>query len=152
MANTHTQIYIQAVFAIKNREARIAPSWEKELHAYMGGILKQEGHSPIIINGMDNHIHLFFGLNPNQSISKCMQLVKGNSSKWVNDKGYCNSKFQWQSGYGAFSYARSQMESVYSYVANQKQHHQKRTFQDEYRDFLTKFDIPFQEEYLLEDI
>ncbi|HAP62123.1 MAG TPA: IS200/IS605 family transposase [Cytophagales bacterium] len=152
MANTYTQIHIQAIFAVKHREALIAPSWEGRLYQYLKKILENEGHHPIIINGVSNHVHVFFGQNPDQSIAKCMQIIKGNSSRWINKMGFCEQKFAWQTGYGAFSYGYSQREDVYTYVANQKEHHRNRSFVEEYQTFLTKFNVPFEAEYLLEDV
>jgi len=148
MANTFTQLHIQFVFAVKNRASLIQSSWEEELYKYITGIVKNHKHKMIAINGMPDHLHVFVGLHPSQSISSLMQVVKGESSEWINEKGFVKGKFQWQEGYGAFSYGHSQVGKVYDYVMNQKQHHKKRTFLEEYRELLKKFEISFDEQYI----
>jgi putative transposase len=152
MANTFTQLHIQFVFAVQNRLGLIQPSWEEELFKYITGIVKNHKHKMIAINGMPDHIHLFIGLHPTQSISILMQIVKGESSEWINKKGFTNGKFQWQEGYGAFSYGHSQVSQVYNYVRNQKEHHRKRSFLDEYRELLKKFEVPFEDQYIFHSI
>jgi hypothetical protein len=96
---------------------------------------------------MPDHVHLFFGMRPTQSLSELMKAVKGDSSKWINAKQFVNGRFSWQEGYGAFSYSKSQVPAVIQYVRNQKQHHRDRTFIDEYHDLLKKFGVPFEERY-----
>ena len=150
MANTYTQIHIQAVFAVQNRECIIHNSWKEELYKYISGIVQSNNHKLLSINGMPDHIHILFGLRPSQSIADLMQDVKGSSSKWINDKKLVQGKFSWQEGYGAFSYSQSNFGKVIDYIKNQKEHHQKKTFQQEYKSFLKKFDIPFEEKYLFE--
>ena len=152
MSNTYTQIQIQAVFSVKSRDALINPLWEERLHSYIHGVLKEEGHKPLKINGTEDHLHVFFGLNPNQSLSLCMQKIKGKSSKWINAEGLCKGAFAWQRGYGAFSYSRSQFDAVYLYIANQKDHHKKMTFLQEFESFLKKFEIPYDPQYLPKDV
>ena len=152
MANTYTQLHIQFVFAVQNRISLIQPLWEEELFKYITGIVKNHKHKMIAINGMPDHTHLFVGLHPAQSISSLMQLVKGESSEWINSKRFVKGKFQWQEGYGAFSYGHSQVSQVYNYVMNQKKHHMKRTFLDEYRELLEKFEVPFDERYIFKPI
>ena len=149
MANTYTKLYVQFVFAVQNRESLIDPSWEDELYKYIAGIVTNQQHKHIVINGMPDHVHLFVGVNPVQSISTFMQIVKGESSEWINKKGFVNGKFQWQQGYGAFSYSRSSVEKVFNYIKNQKQHHTKQTFVDEFKQTLEKFEIDYDEQYLL---
>lgn len=148
MANTFTQLHIQFVFAVQNRISLIQPVWEEELFKYITGIVKNHKHKMIAINGVPDHIHIFLGLHPMQSISNLMQIVKGESSRWINNKGFVKGKFQWQEGYGAFSYGHSQVNKVYDYVMKQKEHHRKRTFSDEYRELLEKFEVPFEERYI----
>jgi putative transposase len=148
MANTFTQLHIQFVFAVQNRISLIQPVWEEELFKYITGIVKNHKHKMITINGMPDHIHIFLGLHPMQSISNLMQIVKGESSEWINKRGFVKGKFQWQEGYGAFSYGHSQVNKVYNYVMKQKEHHKKRTFLDEYRELLEKFEVPFEERYI----
>ena len=119
---------------------------------YMTGIVKNHKHKMIAINGMPDHVHLFVGLHPAQSISDLMQIVKGESSEWINKKGFVSGKFRWQEGYGAFSYGHSQVEQVYRYVMNQKEHHKSRTFQNEYTELLKKFEVLFDERYIFKPI
>ena len=148
MANTYTQLYIQFVFATKFRTATLQDSWDEELRKYIAGIIANNGHKMLAINNMPDHLHLFIGLHPTQSISELMRLVKGDSSEWVNKERHTKSKFQWQDGYGAFSYGRSQVDAVVQYIANQQAHHQKVTFIDEYKQLLEKFGVQYDERYI----
>jgi REP element-mobilizing transposase RayT len=135
MAGTYSQIYIQVVFAVKGRENLIHKSWRDELHKYISGIITAKQQKSIIVNGVSDHVHCFIGLKPGMAISDLVRDIKNNSSKFINEKGFVKGKFQWQEGYGAFSYAYSQIEKVYNYILNQETHHQKKTFKDEYLDF-----------------
>ncbi len=150
MANTYTKIYIQTVFAVRNRECIIHSSWENELFKYITGIVQNEGHKLLAINGISDHIHLFFGMKPDQSLSMLIQTVKSNSSKWVNEKSFIKGKFFWQEGFGAFSYGQSQISNVISYIMNQKEHHKKHNFHDEYLLFLKKFGVDYDNNYLFD--
>lgn len=152
MANTYTQLHIQFVFAVQNRMSLIQSSWEEELFKYTTGIVQNHKHKMIAINGMPDHIHLFVGLHPTQSISSFMQVVKGESSGWINQRGFVKGKFKWQVGYGAFSYGHSQVSQVYNYVMSQKAHHKKRSFLDEYTELLKKFDISYDPKYIFQPI
>jgi len=150
MAGTYSQIYIQIVFAVKGRENLIGNSWKTELHKYLAGIIKEKEQKPIIVNGMADHIHAFVGLRPAMAIADLARDIKNNSSKFINEKGLVKGKFSWQEGYGAFSYSHSQISNVYDYILNQEEHHKKKTFKEEYLDFLKKFEIGFDEKYLFE--
>ena len=152
MANTYTQIHIQFVFAVKFRDAIIHSFWKDELYRYMTGIIQNNKHKLIAINGMPDHIHILIGMRPTQSISDLMQDIKGSSSKWINQKGFIKGKFEWQEGYGAFSYGKSQVKDVIAYIENQEQHHSKKTFRDEYMDFLKKFDVEYDEQYIFKEM
>ena len=152
MANTYTQIHIQFVFAVRFREAVIHSSWKDELYRYMTGIVQNNKHKLIAINGMLDHIHILIGMRPTQSISDLMQDIKGSSSKWINQKGFIKGKFEWQEGYGAFSYGKSQVKDVIAYIENQEQHHSKKTFRDEYLDFLKKFDVEYDEQFIFKEL
>lgn len=152
MANSYTQIHIQAIFAVQNRHSLIAPVWEENLYQYITGILQEEGHKMLQINGMPDHVHLLFGLRPKQSISDLMRIVKTNSSKWINEQDFLKTKFSWQEGYGAFSYSKSQVPQVIQYIQNQKEHHKKRTFREEYLDILKKLEIEYDERYIFKEI
>lgn len=152
MANTYTQIHIQFVFAVRFREAVIHSSWKDELYRYMTGIVQNNKHKLIAINGIPDHIHILIGMRPTQSISDLMQDIKGSSSKWINQKGFIKGKFEWQEGYGAFSYGKSQVKDVIAYIENQEQHHSKKTFRDEYLDFLKKFDVEYDEQFIFKEL
>ena len=151
MANTYTQIHIQAVFAVQNRECIIHNSWKEELYKYISGIVQSNNHKLLSINGMPDHIHILFGLRPSQSIADLMQDVKGSSSKWINDKKLVQGKFSWQEGYGAFSYSKSDLKNVIEYIKNQENHHKKNKFINEYRTLLKEFEIEFDERYILKE-
>jgi len=152
MANTYTQLYIQFVFAVENRVSLIQQYWEDELYKYMTGITQNHKHKMIAINGVSDHIHVFIGLNPLQSISSYMQTLKGESSERINLKKFTKEKFQWQAGYGAFSYSKSHINIVYNYIMNQKEHHKKQTFLEEYKQFLKEFEIEYKDEYLFHEV
>lgn len=152
MANTYTQVYIHTVFTVKNRISLIRQEWREELYKYITGIVQNNGHKLIAINGMPDHLHLFVGMNSSQSLSELMQDVKGDSSKWIHQKGFIKGKFEWQSGYGAFSYSISQIDPVVKYINNQEQHHKTRSFIEEYLDFLKKFKVPYDERYIFKPI
>ena len=152
MANTYTQIHIQTVFTVQNRHCVIKPSWEIELYRYLTGIIQNYGHKVLAINGMPDHIHIFLGMRPNQSLSDLMQQVKGDSSKWINQKGFVTRRFSWQEGYGGFLYGKSQIDNVIDYIKDQKNHHRKKTFLEEYIEFLEKFEVPFDERYVFQPI
>jgi putative transposase len=148
VANTYTQLHIQLVFAVKYRQALIQESWEDELQKYITGIIQNKNHKMLQINSMPDHLHIFFGMRPDESISSLVQVVKSESSKWINDQKLAASKFSWQEGFGAFSYSKSHVQRVINYVKNQKEHHQKQTFLDEYKQLLTAFEIEWDERYI----
>ena len=152
MANTYYQIYVQVVFAVKYRDAIISEEWRSKLLGVIGNLINETGCKTIIVNGVEDHVHCLLGLKPTISISDLMKVVKAKSSKFVNDNQLSKSKFNWQEGYGAFSYSRSQIDSVYKYIENQKQHHKRETFNDEYLNFLNKFNVPYEEKYIFEDL
>ena len=152
MANTYTQIHIQFVFAVKFRTATIHSSWKDELYKYITGIIQHHKHKLIAINGMADHIHILVGMRPTQSISDLMQDVKANSSKWINEKKLAQGRFEWQEGYGAFSYGKSQLKDVIAYINNQEQHHKLKTFKEEYVDFLQKFEVDYDEKFIFKDL
>ena len=151
MANTYTQIHIQAIFAVKKRTGLIQREWKDELYKYITGIIQAHDHKLIAINGMPDHLHLFFGMRPTQSLSELMQDVKGGSSKWINEKKFTKERFEWQEGYGAFSYSKSHISGVVAYVQNQEVHHRKVTFLEEYKMFLEKFEVIYDERYIFKE-
>ena len=151
MANTYTQLHIQFVFAVKYRAASIEKEWKDELHKYITGIIQENGHKMLQVNSMPDHIHIFIGMRPTQSIASLMQNVKAESSKWVKDRKFCTSPFAWQEGYGAFSYSKSHVPDVIRYIQNQEAHHQKETFLEEYKKILKAFEIEYDEQYIFNE-
>ena len=151
MANTYTQIHLQLIFAVKYREAVINNIWKNELYKYISGIIQQQKHKLIIVNGVADHIHLLIGFRPHQSLADLMQDIKGSSSKWINENKFTRSKFSWQEGYGAFSYSHSHLSNVINYIKNQENHHRKIAFIDEYKAFLKTYEVEFDERYILKD-
>ena len=152
MANTYTQIHIHFIFAVQNRQCLIEKSWKDELYKYISGIIQNYGHKLLQINGMPDHIHILTGMRPNQSVSDLMQKIKGSSSEWINNKKFLFSRFSWQAGYGAFTYSKSQVPIVIKYIRNQEEHHKKKNFTNEYKDFLKAFGIDFDEKYIFKEV
>lgn len=152
MANTYHQIYIQTVFAVKYRKAVIEKEWKNQLLAVIGNLINETNCKTIIVNGVEDHVHCFIGLKPVVSISDLMKTVKAKSSKYINDHSLTAERFEWQEGYGVFSYSQSQVDRVYKYIQNQEAHHQKQTFRDEYLAFLKKFKIEFDEQYIFKEM
>ena len=152
MPNTYTKLHIQFVFAVKFRAALINKEWKDDLHKYITGIFQNNDHKMLQINSMPDHIHIFIGMRPHQSISALVQNVKTESSKWVKAKKFCNGSFGWQDGYGAFSYSKSHVDDVIRYVQNQEIHHKKQTFLNEYRKMLTLFEVAYDEQYIFKEL
>jgi putative transposase len=152
MPNTYTQIHMHAVFAVKARAGLIQNEWKNELYKYITGILQHYSHKLLAINGMPDHVHVFFGMRPNQSLSDLMQDIKGGSSQWINDQQFVKGRFEWQQGYGAFSYSKSQAPLVIAYIQNQEIHHRKKNFLEEYKEFLTKFEVDYDDRYIFKAI
>lgn len=152
MPNTYTQIHIHAVFAVQNRISLISKRWEQRLYQYITGIIQNRRHKLLAINGMPDHIHVLFGMRPTQSLSDLMRDVKGDSSLWINENKLVAGKFSWQEGYGAFSYSKSQISAVASYIDDQKLHHRKKSFIDEFTKILQDFEIEFDEKYVFKPI
>ena len=148
MAGTFYQIYIQFIFAVHGRENLLHKSWRDEVFKYMSGIIKSKNQKPIIVNGVSDHVHVFVGLRPSIRICDLVRDIKNNSSRFINEKKFLPRKFEWQDGYGAFSYSRSHIDNVYRYIENQEAHHKKRTFKEEYLDLLKKFEVEYNEKYL----
>lgn len=148
MANTYSQITIHLIFAVKNRDYLLQSDFRDEIFMYISGIFKNLNQKLICINGIPNHIHILFGLNPDSSISNVVRDVKRFSTKFINEKRYLKGKFAWQEGYAAFSYSRSQRDKVINYINNQEKHHKVKTFKEEYIELLEKFEIEYKSEYL----
>lgn len=145
-----TQLYVQIVFAVKNREALLHKNFRSRVFGYMSGTLCEMKHKVIIVNGVSNHVHILIGLNPSISISDTVHDVKRSTSLFINKERFCRGKFAWQEGYGAFTYSRSQIDKVYKYILNQEEHHKNRGFKEEYTEFLEKYDIEYNEKYLFD--
>ncbi len=150
MANTYSQIYIQLVFAVKNRGSFIQESFREDIQKYMYGIVANRGCRLYAIYANPDHVHLLIGLHPGASISDLVRDIKSNTSKYINEKNYIPCHFQWQDGYGAFSYSASQLDNVVAYILNQPLHHRKRSFREEYIDFLQKFKVDYEDKYLFD--
>jgi REP element-mobilizing transposase RayT len=135
---------------VKGRENLLQKAWRDELFKYMSGIVSGKGQKPIIINGVSDHVHAFIGLKPTMNAADLIRDIKNNSSQFINKQKWVRGKFSWQEGYGVFSYGHSQMQAVYQYIMNQEQHHQQKTFKQEYMVLLDKFEVPYEERYLFE--
>ena len=152
MANTYTQIYIHYVFAVQNRLGLIQDRWRDDLYKYMTGTITNKGHKLLTIGGMPDHVHILVSMSPKQSPSDLMADVKRSSSLWINEQRFVMGKFTWQEGYGAFSYGKSQIHTLANYIENQELHHHKRTFMEEYIEFLNVFEIDYDERYIFKHI
>ena len=152
MANTYSQIYLQTVFAVKYRKAVINREWRPRLLGVIGNLINEANCKTIIVNGVEDHIHCLIGLKPVVSVAEVMKIVKAKSSKYVNDNRLTKSRFEWQTGYGVFSYGQSQVDRVYKYIQNQEAHHKKQTFKNEYLEFLRKFKIEYDEQYVFHEL
>lgn len=141
MADVFSQLDIHLVFAVKSRDALINATWEESLYRYTTGIIENKGHKMLAIGGMPDHIHIFIGLNPAESVSDLVREVKKSTVKWIKESNLTQNAFRWQEGYGAFSYSRSHRERVCKYILNQKLHHTKRTFREEYLKTLKDFGL-----------
>lgn len=150
MANSYSQIYIQVVFAVKHRDAVINIEWEERLYQYITGIVQNNGQKMLAIGGVPDHIHFLIGLKPDCCLSDLVREVKKASNEFINQNKLTPTKFYWQDGFGAFSYSRSQLDNVVKYVLNQKEHHKKQSFKEEYLKFLKKYEIEYNEKYLFD--
>ncbi|WP_209331244.1 IS200/IS605 family transposase [Lunatimonas salinarum] len=148
--STYSQIYIQVVMAVKGRNSLISPSWEEELYKYITGIITNKGQKLIAINGMRDHIHILIGMKPSCCLSDLVREIKKSSNAFVKENAFSKFKFEWQEGYGAFSYSHSALDNIIAYIQNQKEHHKRKTFRQEYIGFLKKFQIEYDEKYLFE--
>ncbi len=150
MPGTFSQIYIQVVFAVKGRDSLFQSTWENELYKYISGIVKNKEQKILTINGMPDHIHFLIGMKPSCCLSDLVREIKKSSNDFIKEKKFSKFKFQWQEGYGVFSYSHSALTEVIQYINNQKEHHKKKTFKEEYTEFLKKFEVNFNEAYLFE--
>jgi REP-associated tyrosine transposase len=152
MANTFSQIYIQTVFAVESRQSLIQPEFKEDLYKYITGIVRNQGQKLIAINGMPDHVHILIGLKPAMALADLGREIKADSTNFINEEKFVRGRFNWQEGYGAFSYGHSQLNAIIRYIQNQEKHHQRRSFKEEYFTLLRKFDIAFEEKYVFEFI
>ena len=152
MANTYTQIHIQIVFTVQNRDCVILKSWRDELFKYITGIVQNNKHKLLAINGMPDHVHILIGYRPTQSLSDLIQDIKGSSSKWINEKRFVHGRFSWQEGYGAFSYAKTDLPKIIDYIQHQHEHHIRKTFLEEYLELLKEFDIDYDDRFVFKPV
>jgi REP element-mobilizing transposase RayT len=150
MAGTFSKIYIQIVFAVKYRQKLFQLPWRIEVFKYISGIISNKNQKPIIVNGVDDHIHILVGMKSSLSISDLVRDVKNNSTNFINERKWMPNKFNWQEGYGAFSYSPRDIDSVYNYILNQEEHHRKKSFQEEYLSVLKEYEIEFDEKFLFD--
>jgi putative transposase len=150
MANTFTQLHIQLVFAVKGRENLVKESFRERLQGYICGIVSERKHKPLAIYCMPDHTHLLLGLRPTDAVADLVRDIKSFSSGFINSEHLLPQKFEWQVGYGAFSYTKSHLPEVIKYILNQAEHHKKRSFKQEYIDILTKLEIEYDEKYLFD--
>ena len=146
--STYSQIYVQIVFSVQGRESLIKPQWEDRLHKYIAGFIRNKQQKLIAINGTEDHLHILIGLSPTCCLSDLVRELKKSSNSFINENRFCRYVFRWQEGFGAFSYSRSQIDNVVRYIMNQKEHHARQSYLDEYIEFLKKYDINFEEKYL----
>ena len=147
---TYSQIYIQIVFAVQNRRCLIESDWEDSLYQYITGIITNKGQKLLAINGMPDHIHIFIRLRPTCCLSDLVREIKKSSNQFINENKLSMAKFNWQEGFGAFSYNQRQVKMICNYVMNQKNHHKKKTFKEEYIGLLEEFEIDYNEKYTFE--
>lgn len=150
MPGTFSQIYIHIIFSVKGRHSLISPEWEEELYKYISGIIRNKGQKTLAINGIPNHIHILVGMRPSCCLSDLVREIKKASCLFVKEKRFTRFNFQWQEGFGGFSYNHSSLNHVIRYINNQKEHHKQQPFKDEYISFLKKFNVEYKEEHLFE--
>jgi REP element-mobilizing transposase RayT len=150
MANTFTQIYVQVVFAVKGRQSLLRREKKEELHKYITGIVRNCKQKLIRINSVSDHVHILIGLKPDIALSDLVRNIKANSSRFINEKRWIKGKFNWQEGFGAFSYSQSHLDRVIQYIDRQEEHHRKKSFKEEYLSLLAKFKVDYDPRYVFE--
>lgn len=150
MPDTYSQIYIQIVFAVKNRRALIDPTWDTELYKYITGIIQNKGQKVFAINGVQDHIHIFIGMKPSCCLSDLVREIKKSSNSYIKENKFTPYKFEWQNGFGAFSYSQAHISNVCNYIERQKEHHKKKQFKQEYKKFLKEYEVEYKDEYLFD--
>ncbi len=152
MPNTYTQLYFHVVFAVKARQHLIAAHWKEELYKYITGIVTNKNQKLLAINGMPDHIHLLIGMKPDATLSDLIRDVKANSSRFINEKKWVAGKFEWQTGFGAFTLGHSQLDIIINYIKLQEEHHKTKSFREEYIALLKRYEIDFETDYIFEQI
>ncbi len=152
MPNTYSQLHVQIVFPVKNRASLIHSSWEEKLYKYTTGIVQNNGQKLLAINGMPDHIHILIGMTTDCCLSDLVREIKKSSNNFINENKLTSSHFEWQQGFGAFSYSKDSIPRVAGYIQNQKTHHQQKTFKQEYIQLLEEFDVDYKPEYIFQDI
>jgi putative transposase len=150
MAGTYSQIYLQIVFAVQGRKNLLLKPWREDVFKYICGIITGQGQKPIIVNGVEDHVHVFVGLKPSMKISDLVREIKHSATDYINQEKFIPTKFNWQGGYGVFSYRHSDIDQIYNYILNQEAHHAKTSFKDEYHKMLKEFYVEYDEKYLFE--
>jgi REP element-mobilizing transposase RayT len=148
MSNTYTSLHYHVVFSTKHRERWITPEIEERVWSYLGGIARQKDLRPLLVGGVEDHIHILLGMPPTVTISEALRHIKGGSSGWVKETFPGCQRCAWQDGYGAFTVSKSQIPDVEAYIRHQREHHRAKTFQEEYRAFLDKHEVQYDERYL----
>jgi len=152
MANTYTQLYYHVVCVVKGRQSLINVSWKDSLYKYITGVVTNQGQKLYIINGMPDHIHILISCKPTVMLSDLVKEIKEHSTKYINQQNLAPSKFSWQVGFGAFTVSYRNVDNVVNYIKNQEQHHTKKTFREEYKEFLIENNVEYKEEYLFEEV
>jgi len=152
MANTYHQIYLQIVFAVKYRAAVLDKSWRNKVFGVLGNLINDANCKTIIVNGVEDHVHCFIGMKPTVSVSELLKTIKAKSSKYINDHSLTPNRFEWQSGYGVFSYHQSLVNTVYKYIQNQEEHHKAKTFSEEYLGLLKEFNVKHDKQYVFQNL
>jgi REP element-mobilizing transposase RayT len=150
MANTYTQFNVQTIFAVKGRENILTSNFRPQLFEYITGILRNINQFPLAVNGYKNHVQIFFEPHPTTNLSDVMEIVKANSSKWINENHFVKGHFEWQRGFSGFTYSRSQRDRVIQYIMNQENHHKTQTFREEYLEMLRNSEMEYDERYIFE--
>ena len=146
----YSQIYLHFVIVVSHREYLLHDKQQKEVFPFMCGLINSMGHKSLAVNGAPNHVHILIGFKPDKAPSETIKEIKRATTNFINSKGWYLGRFQWQPGYGVFSYSRSSIDNVINYIKNQKEHHKVKTFRDEYLELLRKFDLEYNERYLFE--
>jgi putative transposase len=150
MANTYTSLHYHVIFSTKNREPWIRQDLEQRIWSYLGGIARENDIKALLAGGIENHVHLLLGIPPSAAVSKAVQLIKGGSSKWIKEALPNMTGFAWQDGYAAFTVSKSLVPEVEPYIRFQREHHRQSSFEEEYRAFLDRHAIQYDERYLFD--